>query len=62
MPPLPKRRYSKARAGKRRSHQAANSPAVQACPRCHKMKLSHRVCPTCGTYGGHEVIEPKGKK
>ncbi|MCX5998881.1 MAG: 50S ribosomal protein L32 [Chloroflexi bacterium] len=62
MPPLPKRKYAKARRGERRSHLGARSPAVEACPRCHKMKLSHRICPTCGSYRGEEVIKPKSAK
>jgi len=62
MAPIPKRRYSKARHGKRKSHQRANTPSIEACPRCHKMKLSHRVCPTCGSYRGEEVITPKSRK
>ncbi|MBL7119707.1 MAG: 50S ribosomal protein L32 [Dehalococcoidia bacterium] len=62
MGPLPKRRYPKARQGKRRSHLSLTSPAVEACPRCHKMKLCHRICPTCGSYGGEEIIKTKLKK
>jgi len=62
MAPLPKRRTSKARHGKRRSHLSLNAPAVEACPRCHKMKLCHCICPTCGSYGGEEVVKAKVKK
>ncbi|HXR31795.1 MAG TPA: 50S ribosomal protein L32, partial [Solirubrobacterales bacterium] len=25
--------------------------------RCHSPRLPHRVCPTCGTYAGREVIK-----
>jgi large subunit ribosomal protein L32 len=32
------------------------------CSRCHSLKLSHQVCPTCGTYDGREVIEVKSPK
>jgi len=31
-------------------------------PKCHKLKLCHRVCPNCGSYGGEEVIEVRSKK
>ncbi|RLC92833.1 MAG: 50S ribosomal protein L32 [Chloroflexi bacterium] len=58
----PKRRYAKARQGKRRSHHALALPPVELCPRCHQTKLCHHVCPTCGTYGGEQIIEVKGKK
>jgi len=61
---LPKRKYARARQGKRRSHQALTQPSLNSCPQCHTVKLSHRVCPTCGYYAGKEVIklkEPKKK-
>jgi large subunit ribosomal protein L32 len=61
MPPLPKRKTSKARHGERRSHLKATVPAMQPCPKCHTLKLSHTVCPTCGTYAGEEIIQGKGK-
>lgn len=54
---VPKRRTSKARKRKRRTHQKAEVPATQACPRCGDPRLSHRVCPNCGYYGGQEVID-----
>ena len=59
---LPKRKLSKARQGKRRSHLEMAIPALDLCPQCHSPKLSHRVCPTCGTYAGRQVVEIKGPK
>jgi large subunit ribosomal protein L32 len=60
---LPKRKYARARQGKRRSHiRQATSPQIEACPQCHNPKLPHHVCPTCGTYGGREVVEIKSPK
>jgi large subunit ribosomal protein L32 len=35
----------------------AETPAVQACPKCGDPKMPHRVCPTCGTYKGEQVFE-----
>jgi large subunit ribosomal protein L32 len=61
---LPKRRYAKARRGKRRSHIKLALPTLDTCPQCHSPKLAHHVCPTCGSYGDMQVIEvkaPKGK-
>jgi len=58
---LPKRKYAKARQGKRRGHLGLAQPRVDYCPQCHSPKLSHHVCPVCGTYGGREVIEIKTK-
>jgi large subunit ribosomal protein L32 len=59
---LPKRKTSKARKGKRRSHHGLAAPALVECPQCHSPKLPHRVCPTCGSYAGREVIEIKTPK
>lgn len=61
MPP-PKRKYPKARQGKRRSHLHLELPVLEYCPQCHSPKLPHHVCPTCGTYSGREVIEIKQPK
>ena len=59
---LPKRKYAKARQGKRRSHLRSVPPSLDYCPQCHSPKLAHRVCPTCGTYAGREVIEIESPK
>jgi len=59
---LPKKKYSKASQGKRRSHLGLTPPATDVCPHCHSPKLSHRVCPTCGWYNDREAIEVKPAK
>lgn len=59
---LPKKRTSKSRQGKRRSHDKLTLPAMDTCPHCHSPKLSHRVCPTCGWYNDREAIEVKPAK
>ncbi|MFC1951414.1 50S ribosomal protein L32 [Chloroflexota bacterium] len=59
---LPKRKYAKARQGKRRSHLGVTPLSLHNCPQCHSPKLPHHVCPTCGSYAGREVIEIKNPK
>lgn len=54
---VPKRRTSRAKRNKRRSHDALAPPPRSTCPQCGDPKLPHRVCPTCGTYRGREVIQ-----
>jgi large subunit ribosomal protein L32 len=56
---VPKKRTSSARRDKRRANHKAAAPRLNRCPRCHSPRLPHRVCPTCGTYAGREVIEHK---
>ncbi len=57
--PNPKHRHSKARRDKRRAHDALSTPGTSICPTCGETKLPHRVCPSCGSYKGREVIEVK---
>ncbi len=56
--PNPKRRHSKARRDKRRTHDSLTAPSLSVCPNCHEKKMPHRVCPHCGQYKGREVVEP----
>ncbi|MFC2039655.1 50S ribosomal protein L32 [Chloroflexota bacterium] len=58
----PKRKVSKARTAKRRSHTAINPAALVECPQCHNPKQSHHVCPVCGTYNGRAVTEGEKTK
>jgi len=55
--PNPKRRHSKSRRNKRRSHDFLTVRSTSQCPDCHETKLPRRVCPQCGYYRGREVIE-----
>lgn len=56
MPPLPKRKLSRARKGFRRAHAQLDIPHLVPCPHCRTPKLSHHVCPNCGRYKGREVV------
>ena len=54
---VPKRKTSKARKRKRRSHWKLSSPGMTKCANCASWKRPHSVCPNCGHYGGREVIK-----
>lgn len=58
---VPKKKTSKARRDKRRSHDALTPPGFVPCPQCREPKLPHHVCPHCGTYKGKEIIEVGGE-
>jgi large subunit ribosomal protein L32 len=53
---VPKKKQGRSRTRKRRAQHTAARPRLNECPRCHSPRLPHRVCPTCGTYDGREVI------
>ena len=53
---VPKKRTSSTRRDKRRAQHKAAKARLNSCPRCHSPRLPHRVCPTCGTYQGREVV------
>lgn len=54
---LPKRKISKSRRDKRRTHWVLQPPTVVPCPKCKEPRLPHRVCPHCGYYKDTEVLE-----
>jgi len=53
--PNPKRRHSKTRTAKRRTHDALSSPNSGQCPQCKELVPPHRVCWSCGYYAGRKV-------
>jgi len=59
---VPKRRTSKTRRDKRRTHWKLESPHLVPCPQCHELKPLHRVCLACGYYMNKKVIQVKVKK
>lgn len=54
---VPKGKTSKARTRSRRANWKLRLPGISECPRCHGMKLTHRVCKKCGYYGGKQVMQ-----
>ncbi len=59
--PNPKRRHSKSRRDKRRTHDRIKKKGLSACSQCGRGRLSHRICPFCGYYKGAAVVEIKAK-
>jgi large subunit ribosomal protein L32 len=55
--PNPKRRHSKTRTAKRRTHDALRAVGLSECPHCHEPKQPHRVCANCGYYRGRQARE-----
>lgn len=57
----PKKRTNKSKRGMRRMHDKVSYPSVSVCDKCHEIKESHKVCYSCGTYQGEQVIVKKEK-
>lgn len=55
--PNPKRKISKSRRDKRRTHYKAVLPSISICPQCGAVKLPHRACGECGYYNGRKIID-----
>ena len=54
---VPKRKTSKARRDKRRTHKKLEAPNLTTCPQCGESMMPHRACPSCGSYKGRSVTE-----
>ena len=54
--PNPKRRHSRARRDRRRTHDSLDVMSASTCPNCGVHKMPHRVCPSCGFYRGKATI------
>ena len=55
--PNPKRRHSKTRSAKRRTHDALKPIHLTSCPRCNQTLRPHTVCANCGHYRDKMVID-----
>ena len=56
---VPKRKTSKSRRDKRRTHYKATAPTTAVCSNCGELCRPHNVCAKCGHYNGKKVLEIK---
>lgn len=54
---VPKRRTSKSKKRKRRTHYKATAPTLNPCPKCGEPRRPHVACPNCGYYAGRKVLK-----
>jgi large subunit ribosomal protein L32 len=59
---LPKRKHSKARRDKSRTHQALSVTQLTKCPQCFTLIRPHHICSACGYYKGRKIVDIKAKK
>jgi len=53
----PKRKISKSRRDKRRTHYKATAATLANCSNCNTPVQYHRVCPECGYYKGKPAVD-----
>lgn len=53
---VPKKKTSKSRSRKRRTHYKAHVEAIVKCSNCGEPKRPHFACPYCGFYRGKKII------
>ncbi len=54
---VPKKKTSKSKRDMRRAHDFLTVPGISTCPQCKEPKQPHRVCASCGSYKGKDVVE-----
>jgi large subunit ribosomal protein L32 len=59
---LPKRKHSKARRDKSRTHWKLGLQSLTRCPQCAQPVRPHRVCAQCGYYRGRQVVVVASKE
>ncbi len=57
---VPKKKVTRARRDKRRSHHRLRLVGMVECQSCGEPKLPHHICAHCGQYNGREVVEDAG--
>ncbi|MFA5039888.1 MAG: 50S ribosomal protein L32 [Candidatus Omnitrophota bacterium] len=60
--PNPRRRHSKARGRRRRTHWKLETVQLMVCSQCKSPKLPHRICTVCGYYNGKPVLNFEAKR
>ena len=53
---VPKKKTSKSRRDKRRTHYKTEGVNTSTCPECGEPKLPHNACMSCGAYKGRNVL------
>ena len=59
---VPKKKTSRHRKGKRRSHHHLSMPPMARCGRCGGPVKPHAVCDRCGHYGEVAVLADAGSE
>jgi large subunit ribosomal protein L32 len=55
--PEPKKRHSRGRKLRRRSHHALKITQLAKCTNCNAAVMPHKVCMNCGFYKGKKILD-----
>lgn len=58
---VPKKKTSKSKARKRRTHYKIKPEVTIDCPKCGEKMRPHFACPHCGYYRGKKVLSVSKK-
>lgn len=53
---VPKRKTSKQRKHKRRTHDSLTLPNLVVCSNCSNKRKQHHTCLFCGFYNGRKIV------
>ncbi|MDP2629756.1 MAG: 50S ribosomal protein L32 [Candidatus Harrisonbacteria bacterium] len=53
--PVPKKRNSKSKVGRRRANKSLSKASVLVCKNCKAPVRAHRACSNCGAYKGRNI-------
>lgn len=56
---LPKKRITRTRRDKRRTHDGLTKPNATKCKHCGEPLMPHRACRKCGYYKGQQRLQKK---
>jgi len=59
---VPKRKTSKGRGRRRRTHQVEHVKAITHCGNCNGPLRTHQACGACGFYKGIKVLGTKAER
>lgn len=54
---VPRSRVSNQRKNTKRAHHAKKPCNATACTNCGSIRLSHRICPSCGYYNNRPILK-----
>lgn len=58
---VPKKRHTKSRRNRRRSHHSLKKSKTIKCSKCGDFVIPHKMCNSCGYYKDNQIIDIAAK-